>query len=117
MSDNNRGRDIGKLRVYAPQERDRATISEAEAAAERKRMLDLRAVLRKLEPDIRRHSALFDSGAVKTQKDHDKLRDLVLRAIGLGGEDKLPVSLLDEVGLRSEPNPTVQVADDGKAPF
>jgi hypothetical protein len=54
---------------------------------------------------------------VKTQKDHDKLRDLVLRAIGLGGEDKLPVSLLDEVGLRSEPNPTVHVDNDGKAPF
>lgn len=117
MADNNRGRDIGKLRVYAPQERDPATMSEAEAAAERKRMLDLRAVLRKLEPDIRRHSALFDSGVVKTQKDHDKLRDLVLRAIGLGGEDKLPVSLLDEVGLRSEPNPTVHVENDGIAPF
>jgi hypothetical protein len=54
---------------------------------------------------------------VKTQKDHDKLRDLVLRAIGLGGEDKLPVALLDEVGLRSEPNPTGHVEDDGKAPF
>ena len=117
MADNNRGRDIGKLRVHALMERDPVSLSEAEAAAERKRMLDLRTVLRKLEPDIRRHSALFDSGTVKTQKDHDKLRDLVLRAIGLGGEDKLPVALLDEVGLKSEPNPTVQVEGDGKAPF
>lgn len=107
MTDNNRGRDIGKLRVHAPQERDPASLSEAEAAAERKRMLDLRAVLRKREPDIRRHSALFDSGVVKPQKDHDKLRDLVLRAINLGGEDKLPVALLDEVGLKSEPSPIV----------
>lgn len=117
MADNNRGRDIGKLRVHAPQERDPATMAEAEAAAERKRMLDLRAVLRKLEPDIRRHSALFDSGVVKTQKDHDKLRDLVLRAIGLGGEDKLPVGLLDEVGLRSEPNPQVPREDHDGPPF
>ena len=38
MADNSRGRDIGKLRVYASQEREPATADEAEAAAERKRM-------------------------------------------------------------------------------
>jgi hypothetical protein len=77
-------------------------MSEAEAAAERKRMLDLRAVLRKLEPDIRRHSALFDSGAVKTQKDDDKLRYLVLRAIGLGLADPLVQRLCRTADFRGD---------------
>jgi hypothetical protein len=69
MVDHIRGRDLCKLCVYAAQERDPATISEAEAATERERMLGMRAVL------------------------------------------------LDEGGLASEPNPTVQVEDDGKAAF
>lgn len=117
MADNNRGRDIGKLRIYAPQERDPATMSEVEAAAERKRMLARRKVMAKLEPTIREQESLFGIGSTLSDKQRDKLRKLVLEALSLGLDDKLPRGLLSRVGLTPEPNPTVHVEDDGKAPF
>ena len=115
-TDNNRERDIGKPRVYTHQGRDIASMAEAKAQIERKRILDLRAALRGLEPNFAAIRPCLTRMRSRRRRSMQVAR-LVLRVISLGGEDKLPVALLDEFGLRFQPNPAVQVEGNDKASF
>lgn len=119
MADNNRGRDIGKLRRMAPQEKKPLTLGEQEDIKEQKRRRKGRNVMKQLEPRIRElNGSLMGTPVKLPSKMYERQRKLVTEALSLGLDDKLPEALLKEVGLASEPNPKVpDEDDDGSAPF
>lgn len=112
MKDDNRGRDIGKLN-----RKSALTPAQREELAEYQKSVRPREVMKALEPTIRDYNLLFGGPMAKSEKAKVKLRKLVYEAISLGLEDQLPAKLVEDVGLKTDPNPRVPPEDDTGAPF